>query len=177
VGRVLHPTHLVYLLRDTKRLGPIGRCIIAETLLAKMRGLLLTQRPPAGWGALLRHCSSVHTWGMSFPIDIVFLKSVEPRKTNGNIGETATKMLHLNEGTGLDLGALRPMRGSDSYYLVISVLSRVSPWRLPQTCRGATDVLELVPLEPDEQTWLRGIQIEKGDLIEVRAQAGMSGSR
>jgi uncharacterized protein len=49
------------------------RCIVAGTSLARMRGLLGRSALPRDEGILLRPASSVHTWFMRFPIDVVFL--------------------------------------------------------------------------------------------------------
>jgi uncharacterized protein len=49
------------------------RCVLAETMLARMRGLLGRRELPVGEGILLRPASSVHTAFMRFPIDVVFL--------------------------------------------------------------------------------------------------------
>jgi uncharacterized protein len=49
------------------------RCVVADTALARMRGLLGRRSLPSGEGILLRPASSVHTAFMRFPIDAVFL--------------------------------------------------------------------------------------------------------
>ena len=49
------------------------RCVLAETALARMRGLLGRRELPSGEGILLRPASSVHMAFMRFPIDAVFL--------------------------------------------------------------------------------------------------------
>jgi uncharacterized protein len=49
------------------------RCLLAETPLARLRGLLGRSDLPAGEGLLLRPAGSVHTAFMRFPIDVVFL--------------------------------------------------------------------------------------------------------
>ena len=50
------------------------RCLLAETPLARMRGLLGRAGLERGEGLLLRPASSVHMWFMRFPIDAVFLR-------------------------------------------------------------------------------------------------------
>ena len=48
------------------------RCVLAATPWLRLRGLL--GRPlPAGTGLLLPRTRSVHTWGMRYPIDVLFL--------------------------------------------------------------------------------------------------------
>jgi uncharacterized membrane protein (UPF0127 family) len=49
------------------------RCVLADTALARMRGLLGRQELPSGEGILLRPASSVHMAFMRFAIDAVFL--------------------------------------------------------------------------------------------------------
>lgn len=49
------------------------RCVVADTPLARMRGLLGKSQLPAEEGVLLRPAGSVHTFFMRFAIDAVFL--------------------------------------------------------------------------------------------------------
>ncbi len=49
------------------------RCVLADTALARMRGLLGRSELPSGQGILLKPASSVHMAFMRFPIDAVFL--------------------------------------------------------------------------------------------------------
>jgi uncharacterized membrane protein (UPF0127 family) len=49
------------------------RCLLAETPLARVKGLLGRSRLDEGEGILLRPASSIHTWFMRFPIDAVFV--------------------------------------------------------------------------------------------------------
>ena len=53
------------------------RCLLAETPLARMRGLLGRSGLPAGEGLLLRPAASIHMAFMRFPIDAVFLDSTD----------------------------------------------------------------------------------------------------
>jgi uncharacterized membrane protein (UPF0127 family) len=53
------------------------RCLLAETPLARMRGLLGRSSFPAGEGLLLRPAASIHMAFMRFPIDAVFLDSTD----------------------------------------------------------------------------------------------------
>jgi len=57
------------------------RCVVAATALSRLRGLLGRSGLDAGEGLLLRPASSVHTFFMRFPIDVVFLdRELEVRK-------------------------------------------------------------------------------------------------
>ena len=49
------------------------RCLLAETPLTRLRGLLGRAGLERGEGLLLRPASSIHMWFMRFPIDAVFL--------------------------------------------------------------------------------------------------------
>ena len=49
------------------------RCVLADTALARMKGLLGRRELPSGEGILLKPASSVHMAFMRFPIDAVFL--------------------------------------------------------------------------------------------------------
>jgi uncharacterized membrane protein (UPF0127 family) len=49
------------------------RCLVADSAVARMRGLLGRDDLPRGEGILLRPASSIHTGFMRFPIDVVFL--------------------------------------------------------------------------------------------------------
>jgi uncharacterized protein len=51
------------------------RCVLADTALARMKGLLGRRELPSGEGILLKPTSSVHMAFMRFPIDAVFLDS------------------------------------------------------------------------------------------------------
>jgi len=49
------------------------RCVVADSPVSRMRGLLGRNELPSGEGLLLRPASSIHTFFMRFPIDAVFL--------------------------------------------------------------------------------------------------------
>ena len=49
------------------------RCLLAETALTRMKGLLGRRELPSGEGILLKPAASVHMAFMRFPIDAVFL--------------------------------------------------------------------------------------------------------
>jgi uncharacterized membrane protein (UPF0127 family) len=49
------------------------RCVVADRVLPRMRGLLGRRELPPGEGILLRPASSIHMWFMRFTIDAVFL--------------------------------------------------------------------------------------------------------
>jgi uncharacterized protein len=49
------------------------RCVVADRVLSRMKGLLGRSKLPAGSGLLIRRAPSIHTFFMRFPIDAVFL--------------------------------------------------------------------------------------------------------
>ncbi|MDF2568565.1 MAG: hypothetical protein K0R55_169 [Sporomusa sp.] len=48
---------------------------IAGNFFTRLIGLLATAHLPTGAGLLIKPCSSVHTFGMRYPIDVVFVDS------------------------------------------------------------------------------------------------------
>src|SRR5438128_2340768 len=46
---------------------------IAKTLWQQTIGLLGRDGLPTGWGLWIAHCNGIHTFGMRFPIDVLFL--------------------------------------------------------------------------------------------------------
>ncbi|MEN1760989.1 DUF192 domain-containing protein [Anoxynatronum sibiricum] len=52
---------------------PVARVIHANTFFSRLKGLLGTRQLPADTGLLLEPCSSIHTWGMGYAIDALFL--------------------------------------------------------------------------------------------------------
>jgi uncharacterized membrane protein (UPF0127 family) len=49
------------------------RRVIADSVWKRLKGLAWRREPPDGWALLIPRCRSVHTFGMRFPIDVVFL--------------------------------------------------------------------------------------------------------
>jgi uncharacterized membrane protein (UPF0127 family) len=47
--------------------------VVAETTWQRFVGLAWRRHPPDGWALLFPRCRSVHTFGMGFAIDVVFL--------------------------------------------------------------------------------------------------------
>src|SRR5436305_11365672 len=92
------------------------RCVLADTALTRMKGLLGRKDLPRGEGILLRPASSVHTGFMHFPIDVVFLdrenrvlkiaQAVAPWKAAAAKGAKAAVELPAGESErrGLDVG-------------------------------------------------------------------------
>jgi uncharacterized protein len=57
-----------------RRLHLLGRELaVAETRVSRLLGLALLDWAEAGEGLLIPHCHAVHTFGMRFPLDLIFL--------------------------------------------------------------------------------------------------------
>jgi uncharacterized protein len=62
------------------------RCIVADRMLPRMKGLLGRRELPSGEGMLIRPAPSIHTFFMRFPIDVVFLaRDGEVLKVSSNV--------------------------------------------------------------------------------------------
>ncbi|QWV95112.1 DUF192 domain-containing protein [Geomonas oryzisoli] len=90
-----------------------GTVSVAESFLARLKGLLGRDRLPPGQALWIKPCNSVHTFGMKFPIDVAFLDreqrvvalvtTLAPNRISG-YHPTASSVLELPAGT-LDLTA------------------------------------------------------------------------
>ena len=92
------------------------RCTLADRPLTRLRGLLGRDGLDSGQGLLLRPASSVHTFFMRFPIDVVFLDralvvlsiadDVDPWRTASQRGAKAVLELPAGESSrhGLAVG-------------------------------------------------------------------------
>lgn len=92
------------------------RCVLADTALARMRGLLGRRELPSGEGILLKPASSVHMAFMRFPIDAVFLDGdsrvvkvaadLQPWRVAGARGSKAVLEIPAGEASrrGLSVG-------------------------------------------------------------------------
>ena len=61
------------LIQDGSDTVLLGNVILAESLSARMCGLLGRGSLPPDTGMLIRPCRSIHMWFMRFPIDAAFL--------------------------------------------------------------------------------------------------------
>lgn len=88
----------------------------ADTVFSRMKGLLGRSSLMAGEGLLIKPCKGIHTFGMRFPIDALFLnrgnvvvatiKSIQPNKMTRLYLE-ASSVIELSAGT-LDATATKP---------------------------------------------------------------------
>ncbi|MDD2580839.1 MAG: DUF192 domain-containing protein [Desulfuromonadaceae bacterium] len=89
-----------------KELAP--NLAVADTFFSRLKGLLGKKELPHGEGLWIKHCKSIHTFGMRFPIDVVFLdkenKVVGLAKTLGpnripHLYSSASSVIELPAGT------------------------------------------------------------------------------
>ena len=82
--------------------------VLADTLLRRMKGLLGRKTLACGEGLWIKPCNGVHTFGMRFPIDVVFLdrelhviavtQSLQPNRLT-RLYRNAASVLELPSGT------------------------------------------------------------------------------
>ena len=65
-------SRVVILIRDDGA-AVCERCVVADRMLPRMKGLLGRRELPPGEGMLIEPAPSIHTFFMRFPIDAVFL--------------------------------------------------------------------------------------------------------
>jgi uncharacterized protein len=59
---------------NTRRNRELGaRVALADSWLARLRGMIGRPEPNSGEGLLLTPCRSIHMYGMRFPLDVLFL--------------------------------------------------------------------------------------------------------
>jgi uncharacterized membrane protein (UPF0127 family) len=97
--------------------------MVAASMPARMRGLLARPRLADGQAMLLGPCNTIHTLGMRYPIDVVFLRrdglvlrvasAVPPRRMRGHW--RAHCVLELASGAaarcGIEPGLVLPIGG------------------------------------------------------------------
>jgi hypothetical protein len=123
-------------LRQLPRVTFLGREVpVATDLRARLLGLAHLDLDEAGEGLLIPACSSVHTFGMRFALDVVFIAaSVHPLSLHRR---TAQRPLTPERDALLCERALDPEAGTR----MIRVYHDVPPRRFV-SCRGATAVFE-----------------------------------
>lgn len=93
------------------------RCVVADSAISRMRGLLGRKELPPGEGIYLKPAASVHTAFMRFPIDVVFVDrdlvvlavvaELRPWRAAAQRGARATFELAAGEAQrrGVEVGA------------------------------------------------------------------------
>jgi uncharacterized protein len=93
----------------------LGRVPVADSFRTRLLGLSWRDRPIVGGGLLIPRCSSVHTFGMRFDLDVFFLDeggrviearhAVPPRRVLWCRGASA--VLEIPAGKGGEIAAAR----------------------------------------------------------------------
>jgi uncharacterized membrane protein (UPF0127 family) len=88
--------------------------MIADSMLERMRGLLARATPAGSQGMLLPACRLVHTLGMRYPIDVVYLArdghvlkvtaALTPGRIDGHWG--ARSVLEMGAGAAIRCGVV-----------------------------------------------------------------------
>jgi uncharacterized protein len=110
-------------LRGLNKVTVLGRRMpVAEGFRSRLLGLAFLDRDEAGRGLLIPRCSSVHTFGMRFPLDLLFLDSrhgvllihldLPPRRLVSQPGAVA--VLELPSPAGRTLHRFVPSKGGES---------------------------------------------------------------
>jgi uncharacterized protein len=97
--------------RSLERVDLLGFSVpVASTVPSRFLGLALLRRERAGEGLLIPRCRSVHTFGMRFPLDILFLdraarvldlrRAVPPNRVVRCLGAIAVLELPSPEASG-----------------------------------------------------------------------------
>jgi uncharacterized protein len=115
----------------TRSLAPRLRCLLLATVLdrqvpvatgprARLLGLACLDREQTGAGLLIPRCSSVHTFGMRFPLDLIFLDE-EGRELSSRRGVGPRRIVSDRRAAAvLELPAkvsLRPRRQRQRHWL------------------------------------------------------------
>jgi len=64
---------MMELWNETRQIRLASRLHLAITFFRRLKGLLGTKCLPEGEALLIRPCSSIHTIGMRYPIDVLFM--------------------------------------------------------------------------------------------------------
>jgi uncharacterized protein len=97
------------------------RCELAETALARARGLLGRSELPGGEGILIRPSFSIHTFFMRFPIDVVFLDR------SGFVVDVVRRLKPWRAATRLRARAVLELPSGDAERLTLRVGERLEP--------------------------------------------------
>ena len=87
---------------------------LADHFFSRLKGLLGRSALPDGGGLVIRPCNSVHTFGMRFPIDVLFLRrdgcvvktvhGMGPGRTAACMGASSVVELPAGAGAGCRVG-------------------------------------------------------------------------
>jgi uncharacterized protein len=116
---------------NTRRNRELGsRIRVADRWLARLRGMLARPAPESGEGLLLTPCSSVHMYGMRFPLDVAFLdKEGAVVAMYPSLAPWSRTRWHRNAAHALELpsGTLKESDTGLGDVLVWSVAAQTTP--------------------------------------------------
>ncbi len=79
---------------------------VADTILSRMKGLLGKKSMLPGEGLLIKPCKGIHTFGMRFHIDAIFLdKNCRVVEVVRNIGPNRMSRIYLTAASVLEVPA------------------------------------------------------------------------
>jgi len=81
------------------------KCVVADRFWVRLRGLIGKHSMSPSEGLWFPRCSSVHTWWMSMPIDVVFLR--RSAKRSANVWEVTSVRSEVRPWRLLPLGDLK----------------------------------------------------------------------
>lgn len=61
------------IINSTNKLILADKASLADSFFARLKGLLGTKQMLSGEGLVIKPCNSVHTFGMNYAIDVVFI--------------------------------------------------------------------------------------------------------
>lgn len=80
--------------------------VVADSFFARARGLMFRKKMDNFDGMLITPCNSIHTFGMFFPIDVIFLnKNFEVIKVMEGLKPNRMTLLYLKASQVLELAA------------------------------------------------------------------------
>jgi uncharacterized protein len=91
-----------------------GNVLVADTLFARMKGLLGKRGLPRGEALLISPCMGIHTFGMRFPITVIFLdKRNRVIAVKDNLPPNRVTPVYLRAVHALELAA-DPLKTADA---------------------------------------------------------------
>jgi uncharacterized membrane protein (UPF0127 family) len=113
------PRHELVVLRGDGGRIVCERCEVADTVIARARGLLGRKNLPSGAGLLIRPSFSIHTLFMRFPIDAVFIDR------SGSVVDVVRRLKPWRAATRLRARAVLELPAGEADRLTLRVGERL----------------------------------------------------
>ena len=83
------------------------KCFVATRFFDRLKGLIGKKAMPSGEAMLFPSCNDIHMWFMSMPIDVVFLRALNPARTRWTVTSVRRaarpwKALPMSDGKASD---------------------------------------------------------------------------